>query len=292
MQFARPASRRARDSSPMRRAALCLLLPAVLAAAQDQSIFPDKALEAVVRKSVFEKRNTNDPILAKDVERISTIKGSKAGIRNIEGLQHCRELRELNLSENEIEDVSPLAGLKYLQSLDLAKNKISSIEPLRDHKMLQFIELSHNQVSDLSPLENHETVVNLYLENNKVSDISVVATLPRLVSLYLDDNPVRDVSPLAKLKWLERVGLNRCQVEDVAPLTASIYWKYIFLEDNKIADLAPLVEMCKRDLADRKRFAPFVRIYLNGNPLSEQGRAQLEELKALGIRLRSMKDKD
>lgn len=259
--------------------------------AQETSIFPDKALEAVVRRSVFEKRNTDQPIVAKDVEKISTIKAPSAGIKSIAGLEHCRELRELNLSGNQIEDISPLSGLKYLQSVDVSNNKVASIEALKPLTMLQYVNLGGNQIADLAPLAGHQTIWALYLEKNKITDIGVVADLPKLVALYLDDNQVKDISVLAKLPKLERIGLTRNQITDISPLSASIYWKYLFLEENQIADLAPLVEMLKKDLAERKRFAPFVRVYLEGNPLSDAGKTQLEELKGLGIRLESTKKK-
>ena len=257
--------------------------------AQEASIFPDKALEAVVRKSVFEKRNNDQPILAKDVEKISTIKAPKASIKSLAGLEHCRELRELNLSGNEIEDLAPLAGLKYLQSLDLSQNRIKTIEPLRELKMLQYLNLGGNELTDLAPLAGHETIWALYLEKNKIQDIAILGELPRLVALYLDDNQVKDIAVLAKLPKLERIGLTRNGVTDLSPLSASIYWKYLFLEENQITALGPLVEMIKKDLAEKKRFAPFVRVYLEGNPLSDEGKAQLEELKKLGVRLRSTK---
>lgn len=266
-----------------------VLWVASLAHAQEASIFPDKALEAVVRKSVFEKRNTDQPIVAKDVEKISTIKAPKAGIKSIQGLEHCKELRELNLSGNEIEDIAPLAGLKYLQSLDVSSNKVSSLEPVRNLAMLQYLNMGGNQIADLAPLAGHQTIWALYLESNKITDINVLADLPRLVALYLDDNQVKDISVVAKLTKLERIGLLRNQVTDLAPLTASNYWKYIFVEGNQLAEIGPLVEMCRKDLAERKRFAPFVRIYLEENPLSDRGKAQVEELKQMGIRLRSTK---
>lgn len=100
---------------------------------------------------------------------------------------------------------------------------------------------------------------------------------------------MKDISVLATLPKLERIGLTRNGVTDISPLSASIYWKYLFLEDNQIASLGPLVEMIKKDLADRKRFAPFVRVYIEGNPLSDEGKTQLEELKKLGIRLQTTK---
>ena len=39
--------------------------------AQAQDLFPDKALEASVRREVFEKRYNNDPITLEDVKNIS-----------------------------------------------------------------------------------------------------------------------------------------------------------------------------------------------------------------------------
>ncbi|MEZ6108428.1 MAG: hypothetical protein R3B96_20600 [Pirellulaceae bacterium] len=50
--------------------------------AQDgpQGIFPDKNLESVVRRYVFDKRYTEDPITEEDVKYLSVIKGVDAGV--------------------------------------------------------------------------------------------------------------------------------------------------------------------------------------------------------------------
>jgi len=57
------------------------------------------------------------------------------------------------------------------------------------------------------------------------------------------------------------------------------------LEKNKITDLAPLVAWCKADAAGMKRFAPYLRLYLKGNALSDAGKKQLEELKKIGVKV-------
>ena len=44
--------------------------------------------------------------------------------------------------------------------------------------------------------------------------------------------------------------------------------------------------MCKADSDGPKRMAPFLRLYLEGNPLSDQAKAtQLEACKAMGVRI-------
>ena len=105
------------------------------------SAFKDKNLEEVVRHSVYEKRNTDEPITVEDLVDVSTIKGRGKGIRDLSGLEHCKSLALLDLAGNQITDVSQLAGLKRLQSLDLSNNDISNITALAKVPALQYIEL-------------------------------------------------------------------------------------------------------------------------------------------------------
>src|SRR6056297_1689440 len=81
------------------------------------SIFADEALEEAVRKEVFAKRDTDQPITAEDVARISRVVGVDQKITSLEGLQHCHELMLLDLRDNAISDLAPIANLKRLQSV-------------------------------------------------------------------------------------------------------------------------------------------------------------------------------
>jgi hypothetical protein len=56
------------------------------------------------------------------------------------------------------------------------------------------------------------------------------------------------------------------------------------------------VKWAKADADKDKRFAPYLRLYLAGNPLSDDARTkQVPELKKIGVRLEDLekvKDKD
>jgi internalin A len=269
------------------------VLSAVLAfspAASAQELFADKALEAVVRQYVFEKRDTDKPLVEADVQNISTIKGNGKGIKNLAGLEKCVSLAALDLKNNEIEDVSPIKDLKNLQTLTLAKNKISDLKPLSGLTGLQYLDLADNQISDISPLassgsNSFEKCFYLELSRNKVSDISALAGFKGAVAIYLRDNPVTDLKPLAELKKLQRLDVRGCGLSDLSPLKNLTEWTYLMLDNNKITDIALLVEMAKADAAGQKRFAPFWNVYLHGNPLSDAGKAQVEELKKISPRI-------
>ena len=60
-----------------------------------------------------------------------------------------------------------------------------------------------------------------------------------------------------------------------------------YIENLAVLDghLAVLVEMAKADNEGQKRFSPFWKIYLAGNPLSDGVKAQVETLKSLGARI-------
>ena len=67
---------------------------------------------------------------------------------------------------------------------------------------------------------------------------------------------------------------------DLAPLAPLTELRFLMLDRNKITDLAVLLEMAKKDAAGEKRFAPFLKVYLKENPLSDAVKGQqLEELK-------------
>jgi Leucine-rich repeat (LRR) protein len=94
------------------------------------AVFKDKALEATVRKQVFTKRDNQEVITAEDVATVSIIEGKGAGITDISGLEKCTALASLTLTDNKVSNLAALKGLERLQFLDVANNQISDISPL------------------------------------------------------------------------------------------------------------------------------------------------------------------
>src|ERR1041385_6222374 len=150
------------------------------------SIFPDKNLEAAVRKVVFEKRDNTKPITETDVSSLSTISGQGMQIKNLNGLDKCKSLASLDLAKNQITNLAPLKELKNIQYLNLANNLIEDVSPLSCISALQYIELSNNKVKDIKPLASLTNMASLYLGHNQIKDISPVLDRkrPRLNSSH------------------------------------------------------------------------------------------------------------
>ena len=82
-------------------------------------------------------------------------------ILNNLGTQDCQQASRkipltfaLNLSNQNITDLAPLATLPNLTQLNLYNNQIKDLTPLSSLKNLDHLILGNNQVSDLKPLSN------------------------------------------------------------------------------------------------------------------------------------------
>ena len=256
-------------------------------APKPQSVFKDKALEEGVRKFVFAKRYNKEPLVEADLIHLSTIKVTNAGIKDLSGLEKCRALASLDLAGNAITDFSAIKDLKRIQYLNLAKNKIENIAPLAGLTALQYIELSNNRVKNLKPLEGLGNMRSLYLSNNRISDFSPALKLTKLWSLYLDHNQITKLDGVVALKGLTTLSAGNNDIANLVPLKGLTRLHFLFLENNKVANLGSLVEMASADYKGPKNFAPFLRLYLKGNPVdgASDSRLQFARLMKYGVRV-------
>jgi len=247
--------------------------------------FPDKNLEAAVRAVLHEP---SGELTEEKLNNVYLLEASGKSIRDLTGIEKCKNLALIRLTNNQVSNIQPLKDLTNLQSLDLAGNQINDIAPVKGLTKLQYLELSKNQIAKVDALSGLTALSALYLSNNQIADITPLAGLTRLSSLSLDHNQVRDLTPLAKVTRISTLNLNDNQVEDVTPLAKQTELSMLLLERNKIKDLTPLVTAAKTDAEGQKRFAPYLRFYLAGNPLSDAAKTQqLPALKGFGVRIES-----
>jgi len=244
--------------------------------------FPDKNLEAAVRAFLHDP--TGELTEDKLINVNSTLEAKN--IRDLTGLEKCKNLASIRFTNGQIVNLAPLKELTNLQSLDLTGNQITDITPLKGLSKLQYLLLPSNRLTKVDSLSGLNALTVLYLSDNQVADITPLAGLTKLSSLYLDHNQLRDLSPLNKITRLSTLRINDNQIEDISPLAKQTELSMLFLERNKIKDLAPLVSACKADAEGQKRFAPYLRLWLADNPLSDAAKTQqLPALKSFGVRI-------
>ena len=248
-------------------------------------LIPDKNLEAVVRREVFDKRYNTEPLNAADVKNISQVVGKGKGIKSLEGLQHCLALMKIDLEKNEIVDLTPIKELKLLQSIDLSSNKIETLAPISELTKSQYLQLSKNAIVDLAPLRGMIELRSLYIAGNKIKSLEPVSGLKKIWTLDVSGNPIEDPAPIANLKGLQSLSLTGCGIKSIE-FVRTLTPNFIRLEGNPIADFGPLVEICETDAKTEHRFAQFLRLYLDDAMLKETSQtATLERLKAANVKI-------
>ena len=80
--------------------------------------------------------------------------------------------------------------LSSLTELQLYNNQISDIKPLASLTNLTWLSLYNNQISDIKPLASLTNLTWLSLDSNEISDIKPLASLTNLKELYLSRDPI------------------------------------------------------------------------------------------------------
>lgn len=129
------------------------------------------------------------------------------------GVKYLSNLNTLDLSNNEITDVSFISSFTNLTSLNLENNQISDINHILENRGLKRLDVSGNLISDIRDLRHMNTIQYLDLSDNRITDISPLSTMYDLESLYISDNNLtvfRD--SLSGLEGLRELGVGNCNI--------------------------------------------------------------------------------
>lgn len=95
---------------------------------------------------------------------------SSSGICDLDGVQYCINAKYLDISNNEITDISPLTELSNLEELNLSDNNVGYIDALSNLRNLRSIHLCNNCIEDISPLFELSNLEFADLSGNCIDD--------------------------------------------------------------------------------------------------------------------------
>ena len=233
----------------------------------------DANLRAVIADSLGKARNA--PVTRAEMATLTRIAAPNKGVRNLTGLEHATNLRNLYLggvetiddewfNNNDISDLSPLSNLTNLTYLSIWDNDITDISALSNLTNLTWLALGINSISDLSALSNLTMLTTLSLGRNNISNISALSRLTNLTYLVLWANRISDISALSNLTNLTYLVLWANRISDISALSNLTNLTRLFLGENSISDISPLVANTGLGSGDT--------VNLKDNPLSSTSR--------------------
>jgi hypothetical protein len=170
-------------------------------------------LEAAIRDRIGKPMGS---IYQSDLDGLTDLDAYSRGIIDLTGLEHCTSLSYLDLSHNQISDLSPLSGLD-LTWLFLRDNQIGDISAFSSGSTeMEVLDLGENQIGDILPISRHDFYVSdLVLDHNQISDIGPfvnnwdwsIPGLPPVESLDLRSNPLNSTSIVTYIPALQSRGV-------------------------------------------------------------------------------------
>ena len=187
------------------------------------------------------------------------------GLQMIDMLSGLRELRVLDVSQNQLTAIYILEYLPELREIDVSDNKLSSpfelslarnltsidiggnprIDPRDALGVLGLFALKHAGLRgfDIESLDEfffypistntfYDGLVSLDLEDTGVRDIGQLQEFPVLEKLRLGGNRISDLQPLAGLERLAELDLSENRLDDVSALSGLMQLRELRLGGN------------------------------------------------------------
>ncbi len=154
----------------------------------EQDEYEDSGVErrsflSVLKRRVYGNLNVDFPMyLLEDLEEIEM---ADYELEDLDGISACHYARAVDLSNNNLTEISELGELRQVERLYLSNNQIGLIDVLNMLSVLQVLDISYNDVDDISPLFelNYLSYLNVMgnripawqLEKLQLKGVSIVA---------------------------------------------------------------------------------------------------------------------
>ncbi|XP_029452941.1 leucine-rich repeat and IQ domain-containing protein 1 isoform X2 [Rhinatrema bivittatum] len=241
--------------------------------------------------------------------RLQSLSLKRCGLTTLEGLGNCKELKYIDVQENNIQTVNcedlenlcilllgnnqlssihGLDGCSNLRNLQLSYNKITRIGGLESLKHLQQLVVDHNQLITTKGLEDTPTLMYLDCSYNHLSELKGIRNCGLLQILKLQGNNLSEPPNLENQVLLRELHLDDNSVSTLE--TMSSFWlpllQVLSISQNSLTQLAPLfafvslekVDLSNNRLSDLKNALTYFDGCQNLNELSLIGNPLLQEI--------------
>ena len=144
---------------------------------------------------------------------------NRCALKSLSGLETAIELKIIQAADNQLTDINGLTNCTVLREVNLNNNKISDISLLsKSAAELQYVYLNNNSVSDISALKGTGKLTYFSIDNNKVGSISPLAQSTLLVSISAAGNELKDLNGIKDLENLKYFFFANNKLTDISAL--------------------------------------------------------------------------
>ncbi|XP_040271682.1 leucine-rich repeat and guanylate kinase domain-containing protein [Bufo bufo] len=182
-------------------------------------------------------------------------------LHNIQILCSYIHLQKLDVSCNDITDLSCVSYMPYLTELNASKNRLSTFFDFNPPKNLMVVDLSFNNITSMKDLSAYRSLTTLLLNNNNIQEIiglekctslkhvslahnniytiSGFGDLP-IRTLSLASNQIKNITGLENLASLQTLDLSCNQISSLEGLEGLEFLQTLNLQDNEIYQISEI----------------------------------------------------
>lgn len=205
-------------------------------------------LSSLVNITSLQIRNTS--INADELKMIGSLPNlkrlilSNCGLTTASGLETAVALEYLDLSQNTIRDLTPLANMTGLQDLYLQHNAINDLTNLSGLKSLARLDVSYNLLETLTPVFSCPELQYLNAGNNKVTSLAGIERLTTLQALLFANNTIQDISPISACTGITQLDISENMIADISSLSALVKLDTFNFSRNVVTELPAFDKEC------------------------------------------------
>ena len=158
-------------------------------------------------------------------------------------IKNILDLREIDLSNTGLTDLSPISKMTRLRKVDISQNPISNLNPLKSLSLLKDLDFSQTQVQDISAVQFAPNLVEIRGSGTRVQDITPIQYLKKLEIVDLSETKVTDLSPLQNSQSIKRLRLEKCALRSIEALGTLSQLEFLNLSGVGISQLGPISQL-------------------------------------------------
>ena len=205
-------------------------------------------LSSLVNITSLQIRNTS--INAEELKMIGSLPNlkrlilSNCGLTTASGLETAVGLEYLDLSQNTIRDLSPLANMTQLQDLYLNHNAINDLTQIAGLNTLARLDVSYNLLETLNPIFACPELMYLNAGNNKITSIAGIDRLASLQIFSFANNTIQDISPISSCTGITQLDISENMIADISSLSALVKLDTLNFSRNVVTELPAFEKEC------------------------------------------------
>ena len=239
----------------------------------DNPVTSEKAAQTGLSSDRMTVKDDPNYAVLSGLRNLTALEISGCGISDLSWIRDLDQLEVLSAGDNQITDLSPLAGHDTLTELVLENNPIGSaseenadkkagsdpLQSLSGLTNLKWLDLKNCGISDISALTSLTSVDHMDLSVNGIRDLAPVGGMKGLVYLDASDNRISDLTPLSGLTQLTLLDLGSNEVAGgLDALSGLALLNKLDLHGNRISDITAL-----------KNFTMFQMLDLSENDITD-----------------------